>query len=232
LVYFIVGIALLPAAIGLTMVAVQRTAACTDLMPNVLVFVIGFVSHLIFFVAFRKPMLAYVVGHELTHALWVIAFRGRVKSIRVTRNGGSVRATKANPLIILAPYFFPLYTLVVIGLWILIEHLYPVGRYFSIPVFLIGFTWSFHLLLNLYILREAQSDIHALGYVFSAVTIYSLNVLTFALLITFISNDLTFSTMFGDLRSGLLVPYGHVGRWGVIAYRHVMEMLQEWRKQP
>ena len=73
LIYFIVGAALLPAAVGLTMVAVRRTAACGDILPNVLVFFIGFLSHLIFFVAFRKPMLAYVVGHELTHAVWVIA---------------------------------------------------------------------------------------------------------------------------------------------------------------
>ena len=225
IIYFIVGITLLPATFSLTIVVFRRAFACQDFVPNVLPFFIGFVSYLIFFLAFRKPMLAYVFGHELTHALWVLIFRGRVKSIRVTKNGGAVKATKTNPLIILAPYFFPLYTLIVICIWMLASYLYPIQRFFYIAIFFIGFTWSFHLLLNLYILRESQHDIRAVGHVFSAVMIYALNIFILGILITFISGSLTFTSFFDELKADLVIPYQYVADWISCAYEYLRNLL-------
>ena len=158
-------------------------------------------------------MLAYVFGHELTHALWVLLFRGKVKSISVTRNGGSIKATKANPVIILAPYFFPLYTLIIIGAWLLADYFFPIEEYFPLIIFLIGFTWSFHLLLNLYILRVSQHDVRAVGRVLSGVLIYTLNVLILGLLIAFISRSLHFTYLFRELRLDLFLPYKVVFIW-------------------
>lgn len=212
--YLIVGIALFPAVFSLTYVVFRLAFTSQDFVPNVAMFFIGFTSHFIFFLAFRKPMLAYVIGHELTHAMWVIIFRGRVKSIKVTSRGGQVRATKANPLIILAPYFFPLYTLAVIAIWQLVRWFYPPFQsLFPVAIFLIGFTWSFHLLLNLYMLRESQQDIRAVGHVFSAVFIYALNVFILGLLVTYISSSLTYSVLFQKLKANILFPYNYVGDW-------------------
>lgn len=212
--YLIVGIALFPAVFSLTYVVFRLAFTCQDFVPNVATFFIGFTSHFIFFLAFRKPMLAYVIGHELTHAMWVIIFRGRVKSIKVTSRGGQVRATKANPFIILAPYFFPLYTLAVIAIWQFVRWFYPPARsLFPVAIFLIGFTWSFHLLLNLYMLRESQQDIRAVGHVFSAVLIYALNVFILGLLVTYISSSLTYGVFFQELKANILFPYNYVGDW-------------------
>src|SRR5512137_990831 len=61
-----------------------------------------------------KPLWLYVVGHELTHVIWTWAFGGRVKGFRAGSQGGHVIVTKANFLIILAPYFFPLYVVLVV----------------------------------------------------------------------------------------------------------------------
>ncbi len=221
----ILGIILLPATFSITAVVLRRLFTCQDLVPNVALFFIGFVSHLIFFLAFRKPMTAYIFGHEMTHALWVLLFRGKVKSIKVTKNSGSVTATKINPLIILAPYFFPLYTLLVIGLWLLASCLYPVQKYFPVAVFLIGFTWSFHLLLNLYILRESQHDIRAAGRVFSAVLIYTLNIFILGIIITFVSRSLTYVSFFDQLAGSLLLPYPYISNWILRAYQSMRNIL-------
>ncbi len=225
IIYFIVGMTLLPATFSLTIIVFRRVFSCQDFVTNVLPFFIGFISYLIFFLAFRKPMLAYVFGHELTHALWVLIFRGRVRSIKVTKNGGAVKATKTNPLIILAPYFFPLYTLFVICIWMLASYLYPIQRFFYIAIFFIGFTWSFHLLLNLYILRESQHDIRAVGHIFSAVTIYALNVFILGILITFISGSLTFTSFFDELKIDLVIPYQYVADWILRAYEYLRNLL-------
>ena len=58
-------------------------------------------------------MVLYVFGHELTHALWVWLMGGRVSRFRVGRDGGHIVTDKNNFWIALAPYFFPLYSLLV-----------------------------------------------------------------------------------------------------------------------
>ena len=41
-----------------------------------------------------KPMWLYVVGHELTHAVWVWLFGGAVKKFKASAKGGHVIITK------------------------------------------------------------------------------------------------------------------------------------------
>ncbi len=60
-----------------------------------------------------KPMRVYVFGHELTHAIWTWLFGGRVKRFKATSTGGHVVDHEEQFLITLAPYFFPLYVVLV-----------------------------------------------------------------------------------------------------------------------
>ena len=50
---------------------------------------------LIAFFGLPRPMLIYVFGHELTHALWVWLMGGRVSRFRVGRDGGHVVTSEA-----------------------------------------------------------------------------------------------------------------------------------------
>ena len=75
----------------------------------------GAACWLVIFLLLPKPMWIYVFGHELTHALWTWLFGGRVKKMKVTSAGGHVVVSKTNFLIALAPYFFPLYAVLVIA---------------------------------------------------------------------------------------------------------------------
>jgi hypothetical protein len=71
------------------------------------------------FLMLPKPMLIYVFGHELTHALWTWLFLGKVKRFKAAAKGGHVVVTKNNFLIVLAPYFFPLYATLVVAIFTL-----------------------------------------------------------------------------------------------------------------
>src|SRR6516165_1022198 len=56
-------------------------------------FSLGAVLWLIAFFGLPRPILIYVFGHELTHALWVWLMGGRVSRFRVSRDGGHVVTT-------------------------------------------------------------------------------------------------------------------------------------------
>ncbi len=71
-------------------------------------FSLGATLWLITFFGLPRPIVIYVFGHELTHALWVWLMGGRVSRFRVSREGGHVITSKANFWIALAPYFFPM----------------------------------------------------------------------------------------------------------------------------
>lgn len=194
-IYFILGVLLLPACAALTVTCVRAIATAADLATNLLWFGCGFVSHLTFFLVFNKPLRTYVIGHELTHALWVVLLRGRVKRITVGKRSGAVHATKVNPLIAIAPYFFPIYMLVVLGLYALVRQLAPAHASRGVMLFAVGFTWSFHLLLNTWMLSHGQDDVRVGGIVFSYIAIFLLNVVVLGLLLCFVSTSITLDSL-------------------------------------
>ena len=77
----------------------------------------GVACWIVIFTMLPKPMWIYVFGHELTHALWTWAFGGSVKKFKASASGGHVVVTKSNFLIALAPYFFPLYAVIVVAVF-------------------------------------------------------------------------------------------------------------------
>jgi hypothetical protein len=129
------------------------------------------------FLPLPRPMLLYVFGHELTHALWTLLFGGRVKKFKVTAKGGHVLITKSNFLIVLAPYFFPLYVVLVVLIFAGGQVLFG-WRSHHLPWFhlCVGAAYSFHVTLTWHILQTRQTDITSQGYLFSAVIIFLGNI--------------------------------------------------------
>lgn len=139
------------------------------------------------FALLPRPMWIYVFGHELTHALWTWLCGGRVKRFKVGSKGGHVVITKTNSLIALAPYFFPIYAVLValiyeIGHWI---WRWPPG---SVWLHLaLGASYAFHLTLTWEALKTEQSDITGQGFFFSAVVITLGNLLVLLIGVTVLS---------------------------------------------
>ena len=68
-------------------------------------FGLGVVMWLIVFFALPRPLVIYVFGHELTHALWVWMMGGRVSDFHVSREGGHIISDKHNVWIAWRPIF-------------------------------------------------------------------------------------------------------------------------------
>ncbi len=170
------GLLLVPLCIGFTWqfgAAILGTTYKPDLPYY---FMAGGLAYLAVHFLFRKPILTYVFGHELTHALFAVLFGGSVKSFTASDRGGQVTVTKSNFVITLAPYFFPLYTCIALVLYWLAALSSSVGAARSL-IFLAGSTFSFHLVLTLIFLRTDQKDIREHGAVFSYPLIYLFNLL-------------------------------------------------------
>ncbi len=123
-----------------------------------------------------KPIWVYVFGHELTHVLWAWAFGGKVKRFKASAKGGHVVLTKSNFLVALAPYFFPLYAMAVMGLFSLGHWLFGWGRFQAWFHLLLGAAYAFHVTLTVHILQTRQSDITSQGYLFSGAVIFLGNI--------------------------------------------------------
>jgi hypothetical protein len=135
----------------------------------------------------RKGFLyLYVLGHELTHALFVILHRGRVTDIHVSSDGGFITTDKSNLLIALSPYFVPFWSLVctlVYGL----SRIWPGSHgYVDLAFYAaIGASWSFHMAWTLWMIPRDQPDLQENGTFFSLMIIYLANVLVLAGLLCF-----------------------------------------------
>jgi hypothetical protein len=145
-------------------------------------FGVGLASWLLMFFMLPRPMWFYVFGHELTHALGIWLFGGRVFRMKVSSRGGYVRTDKNNVFISLVPYFFPIYSGLVIWLWWLLSFWLVLERWSVILYILLGLTWGFHLTFTVQMLvTTEQSDVTEHGWLFSMSFIYLANLL----LITF-----------------------------------------------
>jgi len=173
----VVGLALLPACFGAASALSHVVSATGQALNFWIALAGGAACWLAVFLLLPKPMLLYVFGHELTHALWTWACGGRVKKFKVTSKGGHVVISKSNFLIALAPYFFPLYAVLVILAFVIGNLVWRWEPYVPWFHFLLGAAYSFHLTLTWHILQTRQSDITDQGYLFSGTVIWIGNIL-------------------------------------------------------
>lgn len=189
----IFAFAIVPVSVGFTLVLADFLFKFS---PAYIPFFLGIICYTLVYPVFRKPLLGYVIGHELTHVLGVWLFRGKVHSVKVGRHGGMVRTDKANVWIALLPYFLPLYTVLVLSIYYLLSILWNMEKFFGLMVFLLGVTWAFHIWMTLYIVRHNQPDIKESGVLFSTVVIFTTNVMVLTILLIFISPELTIKEFF------------------------------------
>ncbi|MFK7910529.1 MAG: hypothetical protein AB8F34_07990 [Akkermansiaceae bacterium] len=133
----------------------------------------------------------YVLGHELTHAIFVYACLGKVGGIHVTADGGYVMTSKTNMLIALSPYFVPFWSVVVLLVSTLLEMTTNIPHHNKALYFLIGATWAFHLQWTLWMIPRDQPDLKENGVFFSLVVIYLANVLVLSVILCLAPGNLT-----------------------------------------
>jgi hypothetical protein len=173
---FILALLLLPVCAGAGRALWLVLRACGGADTTWVPLLAGAACWIVIFLLLPKPMWLYVLGHEFTHALWTWLFGGQVKKMKVTSAGGHVVISKTNFVIALAPYFFPLYAIIVIAVFALGHLIWGWQRYFVIFHLLLGAAYAFHLTLTFHVLQTRQTDITSQGYLFSFVIIFLGNV--------------------------------------------------------
>ena len=172
----VIAIVLLPVCAGAAMALVKVLGATGGADVVWVPLLAGASCWLVIFLLLPKPMWVYVFGHELTHALWAWLFGGEVKRLKVSSSGGHVVVSKSNFLIILAPYFFPLYAALVVAGFCLSRLFWDWRDYLVWFHLLIGAAYAFHVTLTWHVLKTRQSDITSQGWLFSAAIIFLGNV--------------------------------------------------------
>ncbi len=193
----VIGLLLIPVAIGATTALYSHMLLVQELSTHMRLFLWGIACYVILHIFFYKPTYFYILGHEAVHAVTSWLFGGRVKSIKVSQEGGSVATDKSNFVIELAPYFIPLYAVIILCVYFVVSASYKINS--STFIFLIGFTLSFHIVSTAEMLKLKQPDIVRSGYVFSMVVIYLLNIVMVSLVFGAIFSGFDLTAYFEDL---------------------------------
>ncbi len=155
-----------------------------------------------------RPLRGYVFGHELTHAIWVWLWGGRVSRFKVSREGGYILTDTHNFWIALAPYFYPIYSFAVIlayGIASLFWQVVDVDDKFMLMTplqwlfLLLGVTWAFHLSFTIWMIPKGQTDLTYHGTFFSLVIIYIMNLLLLTVFVVIVARGLTFPAFAHEL---------------------------------
>jgi hypothetical protein len=184
LIKFIVGLFLLPLAWVLTETFLQAFA--TSVKHGLLAsqsfgcFAAGAVLFGVLFliIPHRILMIPYVLGHEVTHALWVWIFGGKVADqFHVSMEGGHVLTDRVNTWIVLAPYFFPIYSLLVVTIYGAASLVADLNAFRWVLFLALGITLAFHLVFTCLLIIKGQPDLHYGGTFFSLMVIYLINLM-------------------------------------------------------
>ena len=218
----LLGVALLPMCWGVVRAFYDSVLAAAGDSGGVTAESIALVGDMVAFVlcwmAVPHPVKTYVLGHELTHALWGLVFGAVPSKLRVSAAGGSVNLTKSNMLITLAPYFFPFYTFLVIVVALITSAFIRPLPWLPLWMFTVGFTWAFHALFTLETLAQRQPDVKLYGRIFSWVFIFLANVVLVLVFLAAVTS-LTFAQLGGFLVNRVLDAYVGVGSAAVDAFK-------------
>jgi len=185
------GIFLLPCCVAVSRTFYLLAPAINSGQPGAVVFWgaigSGLVLWALVFVFLPAPTRSYILAHELTHALWGGLMGASLLGMRVSKSGGNVKLTETNVFVVLAPYFFPLYTVLAMTAYFLASVFWDLQKYFPCLLGVMGFTLGFHVFFTVSALGTRQPDIEPYGRLFSFTLIYFMNVFVVCLLLAMVS---------------------------------------------
>ena len=167
----------------------------------------------------------YVLGHELTHAVFVLLYRGKVTEFHVSADGGYITTNKTNLVIALSPYFVPFWAVVVALCYTLMRYFAGLSQDWDRALYgLIGLTWTFHLVWTLWMIPRDQPDLKENGTFLSLVIIYLANLLVLAGLLCVARESPVENT-----REFALEWFRHAATWGDMLLRGSFQMISDFR---
>ncbi len=167
----------------------------------------------------------YVLGHELTHAVFVLIWQGKVTEFHVSTSGGYITTNKTNWMIALSPYFVPLWSVIAAVIFALLRLFFDLGPAWSLAFYgVMGVTWTFHVAWTLWMIPRDQPDLKENGTFLSLVVIFFGNLLVLVGLLCLASGSPIDSfVMFGK------EWIGHAAIGGDAVVKSVEQMISELR---
>ncbi len=166
-------------------------------------------------------LFVYVLGHELTHAVFVILFRGRIGEFKVTRNGGYITTNKTNLFIALSPYFVPFWSVMAAAFFGIARIAFKLDPAWDRALYLLmGITWTFHMIWTVWMLPRDQPDLRDNGTFLSLVIIYLANVLALAGLLC-LAEESPMANALEFIREWIR----HAATWTDAAWRWMVEVV-------
>ena len=127
-----------------------------------------------------------------------------MSQFRINRAGGYIVTDTTNFWIALAPYFFPIYSILVLLLFGGIGAFVDVEPYRRWLFGVVGFTWAFHITFAIWMLWKGQTDLIEHGTFFSMMVIYLINFSVLSLMLIVASRDVTFLSFGKELLQGAM----------------------------
>lgn len=193
----IIAVLVVPFAVGATISLCNNIVLVKELSGSLSFFIWGIVSYTLLHLLFYRPTYLYVLGHEAVHAGIAWLFGAKIKSFKVSKDGGSVGTDKSNTVIELSPYFVPVYAIFISVVYFIVASSYNING--SIFIFLIGFALAFHMISTIEVLKIRQPDIVKSGYFFSIIMVYMLNIFVISLIFSLVFPSFNIKKYFVDV---------------------------------
>ena len=135
--------------------------------------------------------------------------------------------TRDNFFVALAPYFIPIYAVMVFVAFALGREIlnWEGAGAWATFFWALGLSYSFHILLTWDILHTRQPDITSQGYIFSAVIIFLGNALVVGLGLNIVSSDIGLGQIAYSLGNGVSETYLIIGGFGENALTTINSVL-------
>lgn len=165
----------------------------------------------------------YVLGHELTHAAFVVMFRGKVTNIHVSTEGGYITTNKTNLIIALSPYFVPFWSVVCALLYAVLRLTVDLKPGWDLVFYaMMGMTWTFHMVWTLWMIPRDQPDLKENGTFLSLVVIYLANLLVLVALLCVAAES-----PLQDTRDFTMEWLRHAAIWGDAFLRWLQNLIAD-----
>ena len=167
----------------------------------------------------------YVLGHELTHAVFVVLFRGKVTDFHVSTRGGYITTDKTNLVIALSPYFVPIWAVLCALLYAALRFGVTLTPAWDLVFYAVmGVTWTFHMAWTVWMLPRYQPDLQEHGTFLSLVVIYQANLIVLVALLCLAEESPLEST-----REFAREWLRHAMTWGDVLWRAAWQAISELR---
>ena len=171
---FILGICLLPFVYSFSVCFLREFWFIDKLSQGY--FWAGIITFLILHLFIYEPALIYRQGHRLLEIVFSFF----------------------SPLVKVAPFVLPIYTIIIFILYLLLSLLIKSRGFFHLFLFVFSFSLALHLVFSAKTVRTKQNDFLKANYIFGFSFIYIINLLLLSMCLSMIFKDFSFVEFFNN----------------------------------